>query len=179
MSLRLIRLIATLSMLVMLVSCAPSKWESYKYEGNSLTIGVIGTTPNVLEDNITFKDIDINSLKNELKFGSYDAIVITKDSFEQASDSKHVNIYTESHIPFVFIESEKSYLPFISKDHDYKSAPLVDSLAHAILYFHNDNGEVITKKYSLYNDERTERNINEVYSRVFYTVEEISNSPLN
>lgn len=138
------------------------------YEGKSLHIGMIGEKPKIKEDNIRFTSIGFTDLQN---IDNYDAIFITKENLKEADKSEYAAVYNHTPIPFLFFETTKSYVPFINEKLDLEHYPDVESGAYAYLY---DSNSDKYWGYGLYNDEVNERNIQDAYSRIFKTIEEIS-----
>ncbi|CAM5708601.1 Lipoprotein OS=Lysinibacillus sphaericus OX=1421 GN=LS41612_16835 PE=4 SV=1 [Lysinibacillus sphaericus] len=71
-----------------------------------IEIGIVGEIPSLItENNIKFKKIMLQDLhkKNE---DSFDAIMITKDYLQEASDEQYTQFYLNSSIPIVFVQSE-------------------------------------------------------------------------
>ena len=120
---------------------------------------------------MNFIEIEFSDLEKEILDSKYDAVFITKDNLQEASEEKYSLIYKKSKIPFFFIQSEKSHIPFIMKDISYEEAPDVNNLNYAAgIIYDNDNFE--SWGYGLYNDIENEANIKEVYSRIFETISE-------
>ena len=142
--------------------------ETEPYKGKPLHIGIIGDEPNVREEHIQFTSIDFTDLQ---KVEDYDAIFITKENLKEADKAQYVNVYNNSPRPFLFIESQKGYVPFINEEADFENYPDVDSGAYAYLY---DNKSKRYWGYGLYNDVVNEPNIQDVYSRIFGTIEDLS-----
>lgn len=169
-----IKLIIILSSVLFIVfGCSNPKEiiEFEMYEGKSLQIGIIGEEPKIREDNISFSSIDFKDIENPDNLLKYDAIFITKDNLIEADKSKYATVYKNSPRPFLFIETPKSYVPFIYENIDFENYPDDESGAYAYLY---DSKSEKYWGYGLYNDEVTERNIQSAYSRIFNTIEEIS-----
>src|SRR5699024_3274014 len=93
--------------------------DSPLYEGEELTIGVVGEVPKVREENIIFKNITLEDLKQENIPSELNAVFIMKEHFTEASQAPFAKVYKDSGIPFFFIESKKSYIPFIDEETDY------------------------------------------------------------
>jgi hypothetical protein len=144
--------------------------ESAHYTGESLVIGVIGEIPEVREEQIEFEKISLETLKNNQFNFSYDGILIMKNHFEEASKSEYAPIYKKSSIPIFFIESKKSYIPFINPDSNYESVSILDELNYATGIFILGE-EMKYWTYGLYNDVQNEINIKDVYSRIFRDIE--------
>lgn len=142
--------------------------ETEPYTGKALHIGIIGEEPNIKEKNIQFTVVNFNDLQNTKK---YDAIFITKENLKEAAKAEYAIIYNNSPIPFLFIESEKGYVPFINDETDFENYPDVDSGAYAYLYDSKSNQYW---GYGLYNDIENKQNIQDVYSRVFETIENLA-----
>lgn len=162
--------ITLLSVLFLLFGCSkPEEIIEFEiYKGKSLHIGIIGEEPKVREDNIRFTRIDFTELQN---VDNYDAIFITKENLEEADKSQYATVYKNSPRPFLFIETPKSYVPFIYEDIDFENYPDDESGAYAYLY---DSKSEKYWGFGLYNDEVNEKNIQGTYSTIFKTIEEIS-----
>jgi hypothetical protein len=141
-----------------------------QYEGRPLNIGVIGEFPEVREENINFIPINFSELEDQ-KIDSYDAIFIMKEHLSQASHSKYAKIYKNAKIPFFFIQTEKSYLPFVDESITYEGAIKPSTTSYATGYL-NTGDEIKYWEYGLYNDIENEKTIKEVFSRIFMTIEE-------
>ena len=101
----------------------------------------------------------------------YDAVFITKDNLQEASEEKYSLIYKKSKIPFFFIQSEKYHIPFTIEEISYEEIPDVDNLNYATGIIYN-NDRTQAWGYGLYNDIENETNIKDVYSRMFETISE-------
>lgn len=141
--------------------------ETEPYNGKSLHIGIIGEEPKVREEQIQFTGIDFNDLQN---VEDYDAIFITKENLKEADKTQYATVYNNSPRPFLFIETQKGYVPFISEEADFENYPDVDSGVYAYLY---DSKSKKYWGYGLYNDIVNEQNIQDAYSRIFKTIEDL------
>ncbi|WP_051387579.1 lipoprotein [Peribacillus psychrosaccharolyticus] len=93
--------------------------EFKSYNGDQLRIGLIGEPPTIKEKNlIKFTSLELNQLDSS----KYDAIFIMKEYLEQAAEDKYANVYRSTSIPFFFIQSKKSFIPFITKEISYRDA---------------------------------------------------------
>jgi len=153
-------------------SCAMNndKVNSAAYSGETLSVGVIGEIPEIREGQIDFEKIDLETLKSTQYNFTYDGIFIMKDHFEEASKSEYASIYKRSSIPIFFIESKKSYIPFITEDLSYEGVSISDDLNYATGIFVLGE-EMKYWGYGLYNDTQNETNIKDVYSRIFRDIE--------
>ena len=141
--------------------------ETELYNGEPLHIGIIGEEPKVREEHIQFTAIDFTDLQ---KAEHYDAIFITKENLEEADQTQYATVYNNSIRPFLFIETTKGYVPFISEEADFDNYPDVDSGVYAYLY---DSKSQKYWGYGLYNDIVNEENIQDAYSRIFETIENL------
>lgn len=82
--------------------------DSPIYEGGKLTIGVVGKAPEVREDNIQFKKIEIKDLNQGSLYSIYEAIFIMKEHSTEAKEGTYEKLYRNASIPFFFIESPKT-----------------------------------------------------------------------
>lgn len=159
-----------------LAACSMDKNEvkdSPLYEGLDLTIGVVGKIPDVRERNIVFKSIDLNDIRKGNLSSKYDAIFIMKEQLIEAARAPYANIYKNSGIPFFFIESKKSHVPFVEAEIEYEAFPDTDSGEYASGYYEiGDSGKSFG--YGLYNDTVNEVNILDVFSRIFMTIEQVN-----
>lgn len=138
------------------------------YKGKPLNIAVIGEEPVVRENQINFTAVTFDELKS-LK--GYDAVFITKENLKEADKPEYASIYNSSPFPFLFIETTKSYIPFIDEETSLDEFPEVESGMYAYLY---DQSSETYWGYGLYNDIVNEKTIQGAYSRIFKTIEEIS-----
>ncbi|MBZ9637469.1 transcription elongation factor GreAB [Clostridium sp. FP1] len=157
---------------ILIVSTACNKTQSVKtnmYNDKALRIGIIGETPKLMEEKVTFDKIQFSDLEKNTFDSQYDAIFITKNNLSEASQEKYAAIYKKSKIPFFFIQTEKSFVPFTEKDLTYDNAPKFTdhSYATGIMY----NGDKLNFwGYGLYNDIENQANIKDVYFRMFETI---------
>ncbi|WP_312475251.1 hypothetical protein [Neobacillus sp.] len=148
-----------------------SKFELY--EGKSLSIAVIGEPPQVREAQINFKEITFDDLTKE-DLVDFDAVIIMGENLNHAAESQYADIYINSPIPFFFI-STTSHLPFTQKDIEYGETwnwTPGNSYAVGVLKSQEDD-ELRAWGYGLYDDEKTNEHIEDVYSRIFMTIEEL------
>jgi hypothetical protein len=93
-----------------------------------------------------------------------------KNRFEEASKDEYASIYKRASIPIFFIESKKSYIPFITEGLSYESVSISDELNYATGIFILGE-EMKYWGYGLYNDVQNETNVKDVYSRIFRDIE--------
>jgi len=158
-----------------LSACTPSP-DFELYEGKSLRIAVVGESPEVKEKQVNFKEISFDEMTSE-ELKSYDAIFIMRENLNKAAESYYADVYLNSTIPFFFIQSTKSYHPFIDKEQEYADArdfsQYNDYYATGFLASLKDENHKFWR-YGLYNDIDNNENIKEVYSRIFNTIEQNS-----
>lgn len=161
-------------LLIPLNACSKKSNAADIYTGKPLKIGVIGEFPDVNESKVSFISIDFNDLLSEDEIQKLDAVIIMKKHLQEASNSKYANVYQNSEKPFFFIESTKSYLPFVDENTRYDDAIDVNSGSYATGYI-NVDGKHTYWGYGLYDDQVNKKNIRDAYSRIFKTIEEYSN----
>jgi len=149
--------------------------KTEKYQGEILTIGIIGDEPEIRESQVEFEEIDFVFLKENDFDSKYDAIFITKDNLHEASNAEYVSIYKTSKIPFYFIGNEKSHVNFIKEDLSYEDEPDANDGKYITGLFYIGNK---FWGYGLYNDTECDVNIKAAYSRVFEDISEIKNAEL-
>ena len=171
-----------ITLLVMLVTsilsaCVVDKNEvedSPLYDGKPLTIAVVGNAPEVREENIQFKEIDLEEINLKNLSSAYDSVFIMKEHLSEAATAPYAKVYKTANIPFFFIESEKTYLPFIDEDMEYEEAYDSKSGAYVDGYYQStEQGQYWG--FGLYNDTVNDTNVLDVYSRIFETIETVDN----
>ncbi|MFO1445591.1 hypothetical protein KDN24_20815 [Bacillus sp. Bva_UNVM-123] len=144
------------------------------YEGNSLRIAVVGEPPKVKEKQVRFTEISFDEMTSE-ELKSYDAVFITENNLFEAAEKNYADVYLNSTIPFFFIGTY-NFVPFTERDLEYDKSwnwATGDSYAVGVLVSQEDD----TLKhwgYGLYNEEKTDENIEDVYSRIFKTIDELN-----
>lgn len=153
-----------------LAGCTQQTVDTPLYEGRPLDIGIIGDLPKIREKNIRFTEMTLDDLKvgNKLS-AAVDAIFIQKEYLSEAADSKYAEVYQKAGIPFFFIESKKSYVPFIHEDLSYEELPDMSADTYATGYYQS-GGKGQFWGYGLYNDQVNPSNIKDAYSRIFSTI---------
>jgi hypothetical protein len=144
------------------------------YDGKALTIGVVGKAPKVREQNIVFKGIELKDLTQDNLSSKYNAVLIMKEHLSEAAKAPYAEIYKNSGIPFFFIETKKSFVPFVDEEVDYEDFPDSKSGDFAAGYYQSGK-EGTSWGYGLYNNTVNEENIMDVFSRIFKTIEYIEN----
>ncbi|WP_077324776.1 hypothetical protein [Virgibacillus siamensis] len=138
------------------------------YEGQSLKIAVVGELPEVKEKGlIHFSTIDELKKLHSLNQQQFDAIFIMKEYLHQAAKKEYANIYKTSKIPFFFIQSEKIYLAFTKEDLSYEEASDLSNKDIYAVGYTTTNGEGRYWGYGLYNGKENDKNIKNVYTRIF------------
>lgn len=152
-----------------------TNYKAEVYNGPRLRIGVIGSIPEVRENQIEFETIEFETLaKKSLDF-SYDAIFITEENLVEASKAQYAPIYKESLIPFYFIGNEKFDSVFIIEDLSYEDVPDSKDGSYITGIFYIKNEFI---GYGLYNNTKNTKNIKATYSQVFEDISETKNSDL-
>ncbi|MDR4950419.1 hypothetical protein [Neobacillus cucumis] len=101
--------------------------KSSTYKGGQLTIGVVGKAPVIHEPKILFENIQLKDLLQGNLSSKYKAVFIMKENLTEAATAPYAKVYQNSDIPFFFIESKKSYAPFIEANIDYNQFPDVNT----------------------------------------------------
>lgn len=163
---------------VFLVSCSKDESQISAYDGKSLNIGVVGKKfPEIVEKNINFSSISLDELlKNEKKLKSFNAIFIMEEELSKAANKKYTKLYLESGVPFFFIKSEASYLPFIDNSLTYNEyAKRVSDTETCItgILGNGNNKDFKSWKfpYDVKDGKPNKDNIKGIYSNVFKTIE--------
>nr|WP_240548443.1 hypothetical protein [Paenibacillus lignilyticus] len=142
------------------------------YSGKPLRIAVVGVPPKVKEEQVSFIKISFDEMTiNKLK--DYDAVFVMKENLLKAAESQYADFYMSSIIPVYFI-STKSHVPFTEKDIEFEDSwrwSPGNSYAVGVLSSQK-NHTLKNWGFDLYNDEKTDANIEELYSRIFKTIED-------
>lgn len=161
-----------LLILVMLTSCSSDSVYTPPYSGKNLVIGVIGSFPKVREENVKFKKINFNKIEESKNLSSeFGAIFIMKEHLTEAANNKYAAVYKNSGISFFFIESTKSYVPFVNEQFSYEDSPNIEDQTYATGIYLTGDGNYQYCGYGLYNDIVNENNIKDVYTRIFTSIE--------
>lgn len=176
MKIKIMGLMIIVSIQLFLVGCTKNSVETEEYKGMDLKIGVVGEIPEVREENIKFAQIELKEIMELKRLEEFDAVFIMKENLIEAANDEYVESYQSGVVPFFFIESEKSFLPFIKEGASYEGTKDVPDGSYATGYLNDSkpNGEIKNWGYGLYNDIRNEANIKDVYSRIFNTISEIN-----
>ncbi|MEK4148247.1 hypothetical protein NST02_14395 [Robertmurraya sp. FSL W8-0741] len=158
---------------VVLISCTSSPTFEL-YEGHPLRIAVVGEQPDVKEEQVKFTEVSFDEMTTE-KLKSYDAVFIREDKLSEASESQYTDIYLNSTIPFFFIGTD-NFLPFTENELEYdKTSNWTAGTSYAVGVLTSQEDDTLKKwEISLYNDEKTDEHIEEMYSRIFTTIDELN-----
>lgn len=163
---------AFLSLILLVLSaCTPSP-DFELYKGKPLRIAVVGEPPEVKEEQVKFKRISFDKMTNK-ELNSFDAVFITEENLFEAADDQYADVYLDSTIPFFFIGTD-NFIPFVEKDMEYdKTMNWSTGISYAVGILIQD--DTLKKwQYGLYNGEKKEEYIKDVYSRIFKTIDELN-----
>lgn len=136
------------------------------YKGKELVIAVLGDAPEVEEKQITFQEINFEEFTVK-KIRNFDAVFIMNESLSVAAEKRYTHIFTDSNIPFFFIDSNKGAYPFIDENLEYDEAreiPYHDYYATGYLLTIED--EEMTWTY-----ESSEKDNQDAFSTIFQSIE--------
>ncbi|MFF2879064.1 hypothetical protein ACFVR2_22475 [Gottfriedia sp. NPDC057991] len=157
-----------LLILVIFTGCNSDTVYTPLYHGKKLFIGVIGKFPKVREENVKFKKINFDKMEESKNLSSeFDAILIKKEHLSEAANRKYLTIYQHSGLPFFFMDSKKSFGLIINGKLAYKDAPDKVDQTYATGILDEDH----FCGYGLYNDKVNDRNIKDVYTQIFNTID--------
>jgi hypothetical protein len=169
------RFIIFITLLFIFTSCSQetnqeTNFDSLVYSGSKLKIGIVGDKPKIREKNISFIQLSMEDILQK-KFKNLDSVFITKSYLREAAKPQYAEIYLQSPIPFVFIESEKVYLAFIDDRLSYENAHTIKS-GDYLVGFYKDTYFGL----GLYNNIKNEKTIQDCYSRLFVILERFKNT---
>ena len=155
-------------------STETSREENESLNNNAyLKIGIIGKKPHIKKENIKFEDLTFEQLKDTKKVSSdFDALFITKVNLKEADDEQYVTVYNNLKIPIFFLQTTTGFLPFVTEGLSYKEASELNH-SYASGYLKEKKSSYRYWEYGLNDDVLNEKNINNVYSRIFKTVEDV------
>jgi hypothetical protein len=162
-------LVATL--FILLSACSQNP-DFNLYEGKALSIAVVGEPPKIKEKQVRFSEITFDEMTSKY-LNSFDAVFVMEEDLEKAAESQYADVYINSKIPFFFI-SAISHIPFTVKDTEFNDSwawTPGENYVTGVLRSQNDTTLKVWG-FGLYNDEKTEENIKEMYSRIFMKIEE-------
>ncbi|PHF64602.1 hypothetical protein [Priestia aryabhattai] len=165
-------------LILSLLGCSALKTNTKIYKGNKLNIAVVGETPKINEDEstINFKNISLEDI-NRIDSKSYDAVIISKNYLSQAANKKYKDTYLNSFIPFFFVESKASILPFVDNALTYEQYAnrVNDKQDYITGLLGTGNNEYKTWQYgyNITNNKVDRTNVKHIYSQVFKTIEKV------
>ncbi|MGE6716763.1 hypothetical protein ACQKGD_05220 [Peribacillus frigoritolerans] len=104
-------------------------------------------------------------------FDNLDSVFINKKYLSEAAKTEYANVYLESPIPFVFIDSDKVYMAYIYKGISYENAHKSKS-GDYLIGFYKDTYFGL----SLYNNIKNEETIQDSYARMFNILEKFKST---
>jgi len=168
---RLATLIALIFLFILAGCEDPGTIYEPIYTGKNLSIGVVGEIPSVREEDVEFKLINLNDLHSKELSVQLDAVFIMKENLRDAADSQYASVYKNAGIPFFFIESEKSYYPFIDEETSYDNFPNLTSGDYAYATgFYQVGDKIQSWRYGFNKNELKENHILDAYSHIFNTI---------
>ena len=161
-----------LTLIILVLSACTIGPDFELYEGKPLRIAVVGEPPEVKEEQVKFTKISFVKMTNK-ELDSFDAVFITEENLFEADEDQYADVYLDSTIPFFFIGTD-NYIPFVEKDMKYdKTMNWSAGISYAVGILIQD--DALKKwEYGLYNDEKKEEHIKDVYSRIFTTIDELN-----
>lgn len=166
---KIFSVILSVTVLIFLfIGCSKEKVNVEKYMGKELNIAVLGEIPKIREKQIKFEKVDFEDIENISSSEKYDAIFVMEENSNEASKDKYKDIYLNSKANFFFIDSEKGRIPFMIKGVSYEEAEKIETFPYIVSLEENAS---ITG-FGLYNNEKTEENIEACYSTAFEYISE-------
>ncbi|MDP4097907.1 hypothetical protein OIN60_14115 [Paenibacillus sp. P96] len=166
------KLFLLLGIVLILGGCTTDLTDPPRYEGRSLEIGVIGDASSISAGNVSFTNVTFDELEDAGLSAKFDAVIIMKEHLAKAANPEYSAVYKSAGIPFFFMESEKSYVPFTEEELSYEEVPDLSSDLYATGVIQTGN-EFKYWDFGLQNDKKTEAHIADVYARIFTTVESL------
>jgi|GEM_PF-1966666 len=143
-------------------------YDSETYKGPSLTVGVVGQTPDIREEQVSFKKINMSDLNNEDLIKTYDAVFISHPYLITASEKEYVELYKNIDKPVFFIDVDTSLTPFTIDSYTFSDGLYVDNYIVGLYY---DEHQMKDWKFKLKFNIENRQNIEDIYSRVFESID--------
>ena len=168
---RLNMLLSIISIFFLLTLSACSNNE-VKYEGEPLKIAVIGDIPELNNKKIHFESISLDEFSEDATQIStnFDAVMITPLMFEEASDDRFVDVYSNSEMPIIFFDSPKRHFPFIRAGATYETAhwEALNNGSHTTISLSDRDADREDAWYFYLKDEKE---LDSLYKEIFQMVE--------
>lgn len=149
------------------------------YVGESLEVAVVGKEPDVREKQLNFSEISLEELYNT-PTDKYDAVFIMKKHLSEASKEKYIEMYRDKEMPFFFVESKASHIPFIKMENPEsyeQTAEKIDDTQNfisGILYVGGEKEYRSWKfSYPIQDSEIIRDNVQGIYSAVFKVIDDL------
>lgn len=170
MRLNMILSIISIFLLLTLGACANNE---IKYDGTPLKIAVIGDIPELNNEKIHFEPISLDEFSEDVVQIStnFDAVMITPLMFEEASDDRFVDIYSNSEMPIIFFNSNRGQYPFVFEKMNYQVAQdhtIMDNGSHTTIFLWNVEENKSDTWYFYLKDEKE---LDVLYKEIFEKVE--------
>jgi len=164
-----------IGIIVLLVSCNEVK-DPLIYNVKELTVGVIGSSPEINDEKIKFKEITFTDLKSDIITKNLDGIIIMKEYLKEADDNQYVENYRALSIPIFFMQSTKAHIPFTNKGVTYDSIPDVQESYATGYLCTKEEGQFKeqTWRYQLKDNKENKDNIQDIYTQIFKTIESVT-----
>lgn len=162
----------TVILLLVVICLAACDNNEVRYDGKLLNIAVIGESPELENEKIHFEQLSLEQFRGDTSnvAEKFDAIMVTPESFEAASDDTYIESYQASEMPIIFFNSNKRHLPFVRGGLTFETADFdaLDNGSHTTMYLYNlsENKE---DAWFFYLD--NQKDLNELYTEVFQKVE--------
>lgn len=154
-----------------------TQFQAEEYTGEILNIKTIGEVPKIEAENIIFTKMTFNDFQENPSFADSDAVFVMPEHLEEASKDKYIELYKEMNIPIFFIGTTKSHIPFVFDDATYDDVADVSPVSYAAGYLYDHENELgetwVFPKESTDEEEITDKEIREIYTEIFTTIEYI------
>lgn len=129
-----------LSLLALIVSgCVSHYFKSEREDSEEyLEIAVVGEVPAINKAQIHLTAVvSIEEARDNAEL--FDAIMITPDVFDIASEDEYIEVYKNSGVPIIFFDSEKRHFPFVTEDMSYETAEweAFDNKSHTTMFLYD------------------------------------------
>ena len=171
---RLNMILSIISIFFLLTLSACSN-DEIKYDGEPLKIAVIGDIPELNNKKVHFESISLDEFSEDTVNIStnFNAVMITPVIFEEASNDRFVEVYSNSKIPIIFFDSKIRHLPFTNGGLTYETArwESLNNGSHTTIYLSDID---VHREEAWYFQLKDEKELDVLYKDIFEKVETLS-----
>jgi hypothetical protein len=145
--------------------------DKNRHNKYALSIGVVGSIPDINFGNVKFHQIKLKDLGSTER--RFDAFILTKEVFQEASLPKHKKLFNSLKKPVFFVGLYKPYWIFLKDGPTYNESPTFEYMGYTQGFLKMDDGSLMHWTISLANNEITKDNVYDMYIKLFRLIDNI------